>query len=81
MCEAGLVQAGEVAEGGKEVDGFDHRVGFLARFFHVGHRDDEGRTERFFEETVFAPDGVFAEGPAVIAPEHDDGVLVPTGFL
>ena len=79
--EARLIQAGKVAQGGKEIDGFDNRVRLLARIFHAGNGDDEGGAEGFFEEAVLAPDGVFSEVPAVIAPEHDDSVFVAAGFL
>lgn len=75
------IQTGEVAEGGEEVDGFDDRGGFLAGISHAGGRDDERRSKGLFEEAVLAPDGLLAEVPAVITPEHDDGVFVCAGFL
>ncbi len=37
--------------------------------------DDKGGTEGFFEESVFSPDGVLAEVPAVVTPENDEGVV------
>ena len=56
---------------------FDFAPGFCI----PGTGDDEGGSQGFFEEAVLAPDGVFSQVPAVIAPENDDGVLVSASFL
>ena len=46
-----------------------------------GIDDDEGGAEGFFKKGMLAPNGVFAEVPAVVAPEHDDGVVSDTEFV
>ena len=81
MSEVGLSQAGEFAEGGEEIDRFDDRVRLCARMVHAGDGDDERRSQGFLEETVFTPDSVFSQVPAMITPENHDGVLVSAGFL
>ena len=79
--KVGLGESGEITKGGEEVDGFNDGLRFFTGVFHAGSGDDQGRTQGFFKEAVFTVDGVFAEVPSVIAPEHDDGVLVGAGFL
>jgi hypothetical protein len=37
--------------------------------------------KRLFEQCVLTPDSVFAEVPAVVAPEHDDGIFGEPKFL
>ena len=37
--------------------------------------------QRLFKQRVLAPDRVFAEMPAVVTPEHDDGVPIGTNLL
>ena len=75
LQEVGLVQSGQVADGGKNVQGLDHRAGRLAWFRNPFIRYDERGTKGFLEESVLSPDSVFAEVPAMVAPENDDGVV------
>ena len=71
----GFLEAGKVTEGGEEVDGFDNGGADIAGLPDFGCDDDEGRAKGFFEEGMLAPDGVFAEVPAMITPDNDDGVF------
>lgn len=48
--------------------------------FDLGSDNDERGAEGFLEEGVLSPDGVFAEVPAVVAPEDDEGVFGEAEF-
>lgn len=78
--EVGLFEVDEVAEGREEVDGFYDGFRTCAGLLDMGGDDDEGGAEGFLEEGVFSPDGVFAEVPAVVAPEDDEGVFGEAEF-
>ncbi len=71
---AGQGQAGQIAQGGVDIDEFNQGVGTLAGLFHVGNRQDQRGVGVVFAVAVFAPGVVFAQLPAVIAPDDDDGI-------
>ncbi len=71
----GWGEAGEVAEGGEEIDEFDDA---LAGFAALGGGDlrggdEEGGAGGFVKEGAFLPEAVLAEVVAVVAPEDDGG--------
>ena len=69
-------QAADVGEGGVEVDELGERFCFFSGCLLLGDGDEKGRAHGDFEVGVFVPEAVFAELPAVIAPQDDDGVFV-----
>ena len=68
-------QSGEFDERRVNVHRLDERVGRVrAGLGHAGCGDDKRQARGLFVVVVLAPPAVVAEVPAVIAPEHDDGV-------
>lgn len=72
-------ELGELGEGGVEVDEFGEAVGF--RGDDVWSGNDEGDAGAPFEVGHFGPGSVFAEVPAVVGGEDDDGVVGEAFFF
>ena len=71
----GRRQSGQRAERGVNVERLDNRRRRASVARQPGRADDEGHPRADLVIRRFAPDAVFAEVPAVIAPEHHDGVV------
>ena len=69
---------GEREQRGKNVEQLHRAVAHLPSF-DAWPRKDERHLRAAFPEGVFASDELFAEMPAVVAPEDDDGVVQATG--
>ena len=77
----GLGETAKVGEGGVEVDQLGEGGAGLAGGFHAGHGDDERHAGAAFKEVTLLPQAVVAEVIAVVAEEHDDGVIVELEFF
>ena len=70
-----LGQAAEFREGGVDVDKLSERSTLTAGGLLSGHADQERCAGGQFEVGVLVPEAVFAELPAMVAPQDDDGVI------
>ena len=43
--------------------------------------DDQGGAQGFLKEGVLPPNGVFAEVPAMVAPDYDEGIFTESKFV
>ena len=71
-------QAGEIEQGGGNVDGEGELRGFFAALVSglARVKDDQGHPQGFFIKQHLAAEAVLAELEAVIGGEDDDGVLI-----
>lgn len=77
----GGVEGGEVAEGGEKIEEFHNPFCLLARSLELRGRNDERDARGDLVVGGLSPHSHVPEVPAVVAPEHHNGILIETGFL